>query len=49
MVLAVATGSALVEVGTSVDPNTDTISLIPADAYCDLMEERWAAVNVVHS
>jgi hypothetical protein len=49
IVFAVAMGSAPLEVGTSVDPKTDTTSLIPAAAYCDLMEDRWLAVNVVHS
>ena len=37
------------DVGTSVEPNTDTISLIPAAAYCDFTAARWAAVSVVHS
>lgn len=49
MVLAVATGSAPLVVGASVDPNSDTITLIPAAAYCDLTVVRCAEVNVVHS
>lgn len=46
---AVPTGSFLEEVGTSVEPNTDTISLMPAAAYCDFTAARWSAVRVVHS
>lgn len=49
MVLAVTTGSAPEDVGMSVDPNTETISLIPAAAYCDLIVALSASVYVVHS
>ena len=47
--LAVATGSAPLVVGASVDPNSDTINLIPAASYCDLTVVRWADVNDAHS
>lgn len=49
MVLAVATGSLSAEVGASVAPRTETIILIPAAAYWDLIVERSAALRVVHS
>lgn len=49
MVLAVATGSAPLVVGASVDPNKETINLIPAAVYCDLTVVRWEADNEVHS
>lgn len=40
---AVATGSAPVDVGASVAPKRETISEMPAEAYCDLTSERWAS------
>lgn len=43
------TGSAPVDVGTSVDPKAATKSLIPAALYCDLIEARSLAERVVHS
>lgn len=49
MVFAVEIGSAPDEVGASVEPKTLTMILIPAAAYWDLTELRWAAVNWVHS
>ena len=49
IVFAVATGSALVEVGASVEPNAETSSLIPAAAYCDLMAARSEADMSCHS
>lgn len=47
--LAVDTGSAPVEVGASVEPNTETMSLIPAAAYCDLIVFRASAPIATHS
>ena len=43
------TGSAPALVGTSLDPNAATISLMPAALYCDLIEARSLAESVVHS
>jgi hypothetical protein len=49
IVLAVAMGSAPLEVGTSVEPKADTTSLMPAAAYSDLMLARWLALKLTHS
>lgn len=49
MVCAVLTGSAPLEVGASVEPNKETMSLIPAAEYWDLMVLRCAAESWVHS
>ena len=45
MVFAVAIGSAPVEVGASVEPKRETMSEIPAEAYCSLILERCASVS----
>lgn len=49
IVFAVATGSFPTVVGTSVEPKTETMSLMPAAAYCDLIVARSDADSVVHS
>ena len=46
---AVPTGSAFAVVGTSEEPNADTISLMPAAAYWDLIVARSESLSVVHS